>query len=873
MDHAQIETALNKLYNENNRLVFWNDPEKEFIHTLPFISLPNVKVIHLDKESALKTKILIEKEEPEGRFLLYSPTEEPAFEEDWLLDLRLYSKSFRADRASILLQELGLKHQYLRQHLTNRRKFFDNKERVQKLKSFIAPDDTEDDLDRKMLAVLVKTDQPEQLNIIRTLFHAYLESAEQMVLDNPPLVWEQIEKLDLAEFFWQMVKTSFGYSEEHPCLRNLLLRLLVTDFAFRFKAELPRQLQHLLLPRDHRPNVIVCLAQWRDSRSMGGSYDKLATEAAALLKIRDCLALLEIEPLIDVMTFAEVEQHMVSCLRDRVQSTQHTINAEDIRSIATRRQAGYWASSTISHDPQGQRRAYAAMYDALVAAADFFALQNKYQAGFHFDDASAMYRAYETELYRFDQLYRKFCESADLSEAQGWGVLKPLREQIEAGYVNGYLMPLSLGWGKFIEPQRGASLLLKWKIEEVPSQQQFFDTLVRPRLEEADNRKVYVVISDAFRYEAAHELTQKLNGHYRFRAELSSQLGVLPSYTTLGMAGLLPHKTLQYKINGEMLVDNKPMASFVQRDAILQTIGGMACKPCDLMGKKKEEGRAFVNGKRVIYIYHDAIDAIGGSSEKDTFAGVRKGIEELTALVSYIINNLGGTHIIVTADHGFLFTETAPGETCKSKLPEKPSGTIRSNRRYLLGHNLPEHESIWHGSTSITAQADGDMEFWIPKGPNRFHFAGGSLFIHGGAMLQEIVIPVITVKQIKGKSAEYTRIKSVLVQVLGNSPHRITTPKHRFEFIQMEPVTERVKALTLKVAVYEGDEPITNIEQVTFDSASSNMDERKKSIYLVLRDHQYTKKTTGHLVLRDADTGIELQRVEVIIDRAFADDF
>ena len=58
--------------------------------------------------------------------------------------------------------------------------------------------------------------------------------------------------------------------------------------------------------------------------------------------------------------------------------------------------------------------------------------------------------------------------------------------------------------------------------------------------------------------------------------------------------------------------------------------------------------------------------------------------------------------------------------------------------------------------------------------------------------------------------------------------HKITTSRHRFELIQMEPVSERVKPITLKVGIYEGERAVTNIETVTFDSASDNMDERKK---------------------------------------------
>ena len=65
----------------------------------------------------------------------------------------------------------------------------------------------------------------------------------------------------------------------------------------------------------------------------------------------------------------------------------------------------------------------------------------------------------------------------------------------------------------------------------------------------------------------------------------------------------------------------------------------------------------------------------------------------------------------------------------------------------------------------------------------------------------------------------------------------------------------------------------TNIETVTFDSVSDNMNDRKKWVHLVLQDRQYDKKTPYRLVLRDAETGIEQQSVEVIIDRAFTDDF
>ena len=86
-------------------------------------------------------------------------------------------------------------------------------------------------------------------------------------------------------------------------------------------------------------------------------------------------------------------------------------------------------------------------------------------------------------------------------------------------------------------------------------------------------------------------------------------------------------------------------------------------------------------------------------------------------------------------------------------------------------------------------------------------------------------------------------------------------------------MSERVKPVTLKVAVFEGEEPVTNVETVTFESSSDKMDERKKWVHLVLQEQAYDKKTAYRLVLRDAETGVEQQGVPVVIDRAFSDDF
>jgi uncharacterized protein (TIGR02687 family) len=279
-----------------------------------------------------------------------------------------------------------------------------------------------------------------------------------------------------------------------------------------------------------------------------------------------------------------------------------------------------------------------------------FALRNRYADGFHFATAAAMYRAYETEIYQFDQVYRHCCEAADLAESQNWDVLKTLREQVEVAYVRWYLTNLTLAWGTFVGPAGSTGLLQHWSIDQVPNQHQFYQRHVQRRLEEAENRKVFVIISDAFRFEAAQELTQVLNGTYRFEADLTSQLGVVPSYTALGMASLLPHQTLTYHDNGTVLVDGTSTASLEQRSTVLRAVAGVAIRADELLAMKKEQGRAFVSGHRVIYVYHNQVDAFGdtATTEAQTFQAVRTAIMDIADTVRYIVNTLNGNYVVIT---------------------------------------------------------------------------------------------------------------------------------------------------------------------------------------------------------------------------------
>ena len=140
---AQIERIMDGLQQQFavSRVVWWEDPLGEFSETLEALTLQNVQVLRRSQTPALAIKQQVELLNPSGLFLIYEDSHRPEPEQDWLLDIRLYAAPFAADRTSMLLQELGLRQQSLREHLKLRSAFFASKDRVTKLQLLLNPED------------------------------------------------------------------------------------------------------------------------------------------------------------------------------------------------------------------------------------------------------------------------------------------------------------------------------------------------------------------------------------------------------------------------------------------------------------------------------------------------------------------------------------------------------------------------------------------------------------------------------------------------------------------------------------------------------------------------------------------------------------
>jgi hypothetical protein len=273
---------------------------------------------------------------------------------DWLLDIRLRSRSFHADNASILLEDLGLTSQQLRAHFKERTKFLKSRDRVDRLKRWVTPNDAAGDLDRKMIAVLARAEQPDLSGILLRLFSALVQD-DVANLDAEPKVWSDIVANVLMDSFWVLVEQEMGYRDAAPTLRDLLFRILVTDFSRTVSGACPAQLSHFILNDKARAaNASVFVAGWRSHMQHFGSYDALSGKVARELGLTAVIAGLPAESLAESMTFEEVERRIIQDLKDRIIAGAGA-DMDSLRGLIARRRDGHWANKLLAHSSAATR--------------------------------------------------------------------------------------------------------------------------------------------------------------------------------------------------------------------------------------------------------------------------------------------------------------------------------------------------------------------------------------------------------------------------------------------------------------------------------------------------------------------------------------
>jgi hypothetical protein len=192
----------------------------------------------------------------------------------------------------------------------------------------------------------------------------------------------------------------------------------------------------------------------------------------------------------------------------------------------------------------------------------------------------------------------------------------------------------------------------------------------------------------------------------------------------------------------------------------------------------------------------------------------------------------------------------------------------------VIGKNLKGDSSTKH-FTSAQLNLSGDAEVLIPKSVNRIRIKGaGSRYVHGGASLQEIVIPLI--KVIKTRQDTTSQVEIDIIK----STDKITTNILAVSFIQTDLVSDKNLSRQIRSALYaENGEMLSDQFTYKFDIAAGTerMREVKHRFQLSSKASGKYKNQRIKLILEEPVEGttkwIQYKEYYYTLNISFTNDF
>ena len=474
--------------------------------------------------------------------------------------------------------------------------------------------------------------------------------------------------------------------------------------------------------------------------------------------------------------------------------------------------------------------------------------------------------------------YRRFCEALercardadpDLSDALG-----PLADWAEGQYVHGFVVPANECWVATAEAD--------WErdgfVQDVPRQRRFYDEVVENEL--AGAKRVVVIVSDALRYEVARELAESLERGQRVECRVDAVQGTFPSMTRFGMAALLPHRTMTVDAGGgAVLVDGLSTATTEQRQAALRARRpkSVALRAEKVLSMKSAEQKELARDAEVVYIYHNTVDATGedASTEHDVFGACERAVRDICGLVRVATNQIKAARIVVTADHGFLYTRCSVPASDKFSRGTLARDAVETGERYLVVPQGTEDDLLV--KMSMEAVGGGELVGLAPRGFVRINRPGGvSHYAHGGISLQELCVPVVRVRYGGSRSKRITDAALAEVKPLDTN-RRITSMVFRVRLYQPQPVGGKVAPATYDLVLVDGaGNPVSDVRRAVADRDCADEQGRVMEVLFNLRaGRAFAASEPLYLVARDRQTGNVSWREEYRADIAFApmDDF
>ena len=834
------------------RIIFWQDEDREFESTLDELDLPGINVVKLTGTNNFAVKKLLLHDDLTGNYLIYNPFSYAAPQDDWLRDIELFSEEFRADYYSILMGELNINPSpVMRRTVKLYAIFFGNKDRVAKLRRIGREYQTPLQLHIDIMAVLAGLSGGSAQDVFIAVLSAGLDEENNAPLNN-------IKKFGNIEAFWQLVRkyTGFIHEEDKP-LGFFASHVLLTALAQTMNPSVLKGLDRFI-SESNRAYCYSIVHEWRNREDNTALWD-LCRTVEQELQLPSRFEKQEIETLLTSDIFPSI--HEVILKRFFSEAAEQVVKPDLILKTVENRRTSGW----IEH--------FSDYYDCLYFIAKMQEFYQNNAAGFHIVEPKAIWKLYTENTFEMDSFYRHFhyafgCSLKD-SNPLLEDKLKHAAEYVEGLYQNWYLKELTGCWTNAISD----SLASLGYVSEIAKQRDFYARYIRPLA--GKNTRAFVVISDALRYEVAAELCDTLIRTTKGTAKLEAMQGIFPSITKFGMAALLPGRAIGVDEDMDVYVEELPTGSTANREKILcvSNPNSVAVQYNDVLSMKRAERRELVSGKEVVYIFHNTIDAIGDKAptENKVFEACADTIQEIANILRIIVNDMQGTDIFITSDHGFLYTYNPLTEGDKIGKNTFTGKVYEVGRRYALTDPSTTGEYL------LSVQLEGEIsgtpvKGYTPQDSTRIKISGGGEnYVHGGVSLQELCVPVIAFKNLRTSSKKYVEVSNTELKLLSES-RKVSNLLFSLDFFQRQPVGDKVQpcAYTIYMTDDEGV-PVSDRQTVIADRTSLNASERVFRVRFNLKAGSYDSKKIYRLVIAN-DTDVP-EEVEFHIDIAFADYF
>lgn len=821
IDYQEARKEITKMFrakdSSGRKVIFWYDPPMNFKEDVLSDSFDCCRVLVCEKNE-FSIKKTIEHDDTDSNFLVYIPEDKPSDNENWLLDILMYSEEYYADTVALTMRRLGLTNTDLRRIVERYAKFFDSEARNKKLNAYVEVNDqmSGDELKMAMLCVLAKASSRS------------IESVLTELVFDAGAKYADIKKFGFEEYLWDELSRYYNYEGDQ--------RIEVLIRKFLFTALLEQKTDFGEIPSFYQQYTITGAGKmdakfFVDKIKTDKRYPALQSSLAVDLKIEGLLAPRDIACVQEADIFECIDTDIIKTITESLKNG--SLDYDTFDRIITSRMNSIWYEEHKSE------------YELLASSIAFFrALEKPIPKQLLSTD---YIREYTKTYYRVDYYYRHICASFRSIE-HPYDEFEWLMDRVELTYQIKFLDVLGKEYSDSLTQQG------EWGFAGIPMTNDFYRIVQRNNY-----KKCFVIISDGLRYEIAHEIFERIQVDPILKGsqEISYAISPIPSETRFGMATLLPHQDISYS-NGAVFTDAIPTNGTIARDAVLKAKNSSyaAIAYEDINSMSRAELRSYMAEKSLVYIYHNAIDNAGEHNEKKVFIVAQTAINEILMLVRKLYNSLQISNFYITADHGFLYRSNTVEESAKYSNVVSMHPT-EASKRYVLtddsSFNIPYTLEFPLDSE------EGTYKVITPYSYDLFKTQGSGLqYIHGGASLQETVVPIIHIGELssaKNKDAVTpvgVRLKSIT--------RKITNRSFALEFEQYEKVEgvkqpvsceayivdedgNKVSGTYMFMAASTSDDAATRVTSVRFTLMNIQFD-RSKRYFLVLRD---TAKPDGYM--------------------------